>query len=408
MIFDAGSLNLVPSPVAFPGVNSYCVIKQIEIRTGESALRKKRVLLLSEGFGAGHTQAAHALSVSLRRLSPNIQTRVLELGSFLHPTIAPWIFSAYRKTVTSQPKLYGIVYRHQYKKSLNRLTQLALHRIFYAHTAEIINQLKPDAIVCTHPFPNVVVSRLKRAGLPVPLYTVITDYDAHGTWISPEVNKYLVSTPEVEQKLLVRGIPRQKIQVTGIPVHPKFWKRHDKEEIYKQFDLKPMPTVLVMGGGWGLVNNEELLHYMARWREHIQLIFCLGSNEKARQRMAENPLFQHPNVRLLGFTKEIDKLMEVSDLLITKPGGMTCTEGMAKGIPMLFYNPIPGQEEENCQYFIELGFAEQLTSTDTIDYWFNLLKDRRSAVASRRAMLLRSFSRYNPQRCSQAIIRMLQ
>ncbi|PYI53018.1 MGDG synthase family glycosyltransferase [Paenibacillus flagellatus] len=370
-------------------------------------MRKKRILLLSEGFGAGHTQAAHALSVGLRRLSPELQTRVLELGAFLHPTLAPLIFSAYRKTITSQPKLYGFVYRSQYKKSLNRLTRLALHRLFYGQTAEIIKQLKPDTIVCTHPFPSAVVSRLKRAGLSVPLCTVITDYDAHGTWINPEVNKYFVSTEEVKRKLLDRGVPESHIDVTGIPVHPNFWRHHNREELRLRFGLKPLPTVLVMGGGWGIVQHEELLEHMTRWRDRLQLIFCMGSNEKALTRLADDERFRHPNIRLMGFTREIDKLMDVSDLLITKPGGMTCTEGMAKGLPMLFYSPIPGQEEENCQYFTEQGFGEQIKSLETVDYWFErLVRQAPGTHRVQRGFALASTA-YNPQTCHQAIMRML-
>ncbi|MCR8632568.1 MGDG synthase family glycosyltransferase [Paenibacillus radicis (ex Xue et al. 2023)] len=372
-------------------------------------MRKKRVLLLSEGFGAGHTQAAHALSVGLRMLSPGIQTRVLELGSFLHPTLAPWIFTAYRKTVTTQPKLYGYMYRSQYKKSLNRFTQLALHRIFYAQTAEIINQLRPDTIVCTHPFPNAVISRLKRAGLNVPLCTVITDYDAHGTWLSSEVNKYLVSTSDVRDKLLGRGINSDAIEVTGIPVHPNFWGQHNRDELRAQYGLKAMPTVLVMGGGWGLMNNGEMLHYFTDWREKIQLIICLGSNDKALAALSEDKRFQHENIRLMGFTNEIDKWMDVSDLLITKPGGMTCTEGLAKGIPMLFYNPIPGQEEENLQYFTQHGFGEHIKSDATIDHWLKLLVDGYPEVLKRRALLSLSqhTNPYNPMDCSQAIMEIL-
>ncbi|MCR8645637.1 UDP-N-acetylglucosamine--LPS N-acetylglucosamine transferase [Paenibacillus sp. N1-5-1-14] len=336
-------------------------------------LRKKRILLLSEGFGAGHTQAAHALAVSLRQLYPEFQTRVLELGTFLHPTLAPFIFNAYRKTVSSQPKLYGKLYRFQYKKSLNPLTQLALHQLFYRQTSEVIKHLKPDIIVCTHPFPNVVVSRLKRSGLSIPLVTVVTDYDLHGTWVDSEVNKYLIPTNEVKTKLLRRGVPERKIEVTGIPVHPSFWQRHDRSSIRDHFKLKAMPTVLVMGGGWGLVGEHSFFDDMVKWREQIQFVFCLGSNEKALQKMSENPGFQHDNIRLMGFTKEIDKLMEISHLLITKPGGITCTEGLAKGIPMLFYKPIPGQEEDNLQYFTENGYGEQITSCTTINNRFQLL-----------------------------------
>ncbi|MEF3302848.1 MGDG synthase family glycosyltransferase [Paenibacillus sp. GYB003] len=369
-------------------------------------MRKKRILLLSEGFGAGHTQAAHALSVGLRKLSPDLQTRVLELGSFLHPTLARFAASAYRKTITSQPKLYGYVYRKQYKKSLNRLARMALHRLFYGQTLEVIKQLRPDTIVCTHPFPSAVVSRLKRAGLSVPLCTVITDYDAHGTWINPEVNKYLVSTEEVKRKLLQRGVPDSHIEVTGIPVHPNFWQHHNKEELRLRFGLQAMPTVLVMGGGWGLVQHDDMLQHMAQWRDRLQFIFCMGSNKKALERLKADPRFTHPNIRLLGFTREVDKLMDVSDLLITKPGGMTCTEGLAKGLPMLFYSPIPGQEEENCQYFTEMGLGEPIKSLATLDYWFEKLTAPSSGSTRPHGAALDPIA-YNPSTCHQAIMQML-
>jgi processive 1,2-diacylglycerol beta-glucosyltransferase len=368
---------------------------------------RKRILLLSEGFGAGHTQAAHALSVSLRQYSPEVQTRVMELGAFLHPTLAPMVFTVYRKTVVSQPRLYGMVYRSQYKKSLNKLAQLALHRLFYSHTAEIISQLKPSMIVCTHPFPSVVVSRLKRTGLQIPLCTVITDYDAHGTWISPGVDKYLVSTPNVKHKLMERGIPREHVEVTGIPVHPDFWTEYNRDELRKQLQLNDLPTVLVMGGGWGLFEADDVLSYIATWREHIQILLCLGNNERALAHFRAHPLFNHPNIRLFGFTREVNKLMEVSDLLITKPGGMTCTEGLAKGIPMLFYKPIPGQEEENLQYFTRHGYGEAIDSVETAHRWLTYLAGHLQELRRKRASLAPSFRHYSPAECSRVLIEIL-
>nr|WP_243735077.1 glycosyltransferase [Paenibacillus turpanensis] len=365
-------------------------------------------MLLSEGFGAGHTQAAHALAASLKALSPDIQTRVIELGMFLHPTIAPLIIEAYKKTVTSQPKLYGMVYRKQYNKRIGRFSQLALHRLFYTQTAAVLRQLRPDAVVCTHPFPNAVISRMKRSGMDIPLCTVITDYDAHGTWISHETNQYLVSTPEVKSKVMERGIAPYKIKVTGIPVHPQFWQPQDRDELRKELGLTPLPTVLVMGGGWGLVDQEEVLERMAQWRDRVQLVFCLGSNEKAKQRLAVHPLFQHRNIHLLGFTKEIYKWMEVSDLLVTKPGGMTCSEALTKGIPMLFYKPIPGQEEENCQYFVENGFGDVIRSLSTVDEWFEKLCMYLDDFRAKRPQTDRTIQGINPAESSLAIMAMLQ
>lgn len=369
---------------------------------------KKRVLLLSEGFGAGHTQAAYALSSSLRKLYPDVQTRVLELGSFLNPRMAPLILTAYRRTVISQPRLVGMVYRHQYEKSLNRLTTLALHRLFYTQTRDIIRQLRPDLIVCTHPIPSAVISRLKRLGAHIPLCTVITDYDAHGTWISPEVDRYLVSTPEVMHKLRSRNVPVAKIQVTGIPVHPNFWEHPGHDEIREQFQLQPLPTVLVMGGGWGLMNDEIIHSFLAQWKEQIQFVFCLGHNEKTLRRMNKDHRYNHPNIRVLGFTREIDKLMEISNLLVTKPGGMTCTEGLAKGIPMLFHKPLPGQEEENCQYFTNQGYGEPITSLDVVVKWMNKLLYEFPDIVRKRQEHVKNIAQYHPLQSAQSILDMLE
>jgi processive 1,2-diacylglycerol beta-glucosyltransferase len=378
------------------------------MKDGLFLMRKKRVLLLSEGFGTGHTQAAYALAVGLRQLSPRIQTRVIELGTFLNPVIGPMILSAYRKTVSKQPKLVGRMYRSGYHKSLNRMTQFALHRLFYNQVADVVRQLKPDSIVCTHPVPNAVVSRLKRLGLDVPLYTLITDYDAHASWTNPEVNTYLVSTPAVRNKLISRGVPPTSIEVTGIPVHPNFWHPHNRADILSQFELKDMPTVLIMGGGWGLLYGEELVEYMTTFADRVQLILCMGNNEKAREKLLSNTRFQHPNVHIIGYTKEISKLMDVSDLLVTKPGGMTCTEGMSKGIPMLFYEPIPGQEEENAEYFVTQGFGELMKSHETIDRWFRLIQEPYAAYQHRDTLMALRNAEYHPAKCSEAVLSLME
>lgn len=371
---------------------------------------KYRVLILSEGFGAGHTRAAYALSGSLRRLCPDVQTRVLELGSFLNPKVAPLFINAYKKTVVTQPRFVSMMYKQQYKKSLNRLTTLALHRLFYAHAREVIEQLRPDLVVCTHPIPSAVISRLKRLGLRVPLCTVVTDYDVHGTWISSGVDHYLVSTQEVKNKVLQRGVSPFRIDVTGIPVDPSFWEHPVKASILQEMGLKAMPTVLVMSGGWGLMNGDVLNPYLTRWRQDVQLVFCVGSNEKAMRKLKKDPRFQHENIHVIGYTKEIDKLMEASDLLITKPGGMTCTEGLAKALPMLFHNPLPGQEEENCEYFTSKGWGERLSSLEVVGKWMTRLTDEEqyAELASRRAESRRNIEKLRPMQSAKRIIEILE
>ncbi|GIP54021.1 MULTISPECIES: MGDG synthase family glycosyltransferase [Paenibacillus] len=369
----------------------------------------KRVLILSEGFGSGHTQAAHALAAGLQKVDPHIQAKVLELGSVLNPTLAPWILSAYRITVTTSPALVGLFYRKKYEKPVGRLTRLALHKLFYNHAAGVIGQMEPDLIICTHPIPGAIISRLKASGLDVPLYTLITDYDAHGSWISPEVDRYFVSTPEVRSLLIQRGVKPAAIQVSGIPVHPEFWIRQDKASVRRELGLKNIPTVLIMGGGWGIL-KDELIERLSQWKKNVQIVCCMGSNEKLVAKLRNHPGLQHSNIRVLAYTREISKWMDASDLLITKPGGMTCTEGLAKGIPMLFYECIPGQEDKNRDYFIKIGCGNELTSTEILDFWFAKISSDRTAYTGSYTELRRSpdTSFYRPDLCARNIADLLE
>ena len=372
-----------------------------------NAMSKKRVLLLSEGFGSGHTQAAHALSEGLKFINPDISTKVLELGSFLNPIMAPIIINAYRKTVSKQPKVVGMMYRSNYRKPTNRIAKNALHRLFYTQTTKVIEKLNPQIIVCTHPVPNMMIAKLKEHGLATPLLTVITDYDAHGSWVNDEINSYLVSSDVVKERLINKGVEENKIAVTGIPIRPKFWTPVDKEAIRAKFNLKAMPTVLIMGGGWGLLHEDSALTYMTAWRETTQLIYCVGTNSDMKEKLEADPLFKHPNIRIIGFTQHINELMDISDLLVTKPGGMTCTEGLSKALPMLFYEPIPGQEEENCEYFINLGFGEMLADHDTVDRWFKLIHDEEKLKNLRSSLLQKRNNNYDPYNCVKAVLQYL-
>nr|WP_245339138.1 glycosyltransferase [Paenibacillus shirakamiensis] len=362
---------------------------------------------MSEGFGSGHTQAAYAIAAGMKKISPRIQTKVLELGSFLNPMVAPLILSAYRKTVTTSPALVGLLYKKKYEKRMTRLTRLALHKIFYTQTAEVIRHLQPDLIICTHPIPSAVVAHLKSTGLSIPLYTVITDYDAHASWINAEADRYLVSTPQVRRLLLERGIESRAIQITGIPVHPNFWTIQNKEHVRLELGLKHMPTVLIMGGGWGMLFKKNILDRMTAWSNQIQLVFCVGTNTRLADKLHDHPAFRHPHIIVLGHTKEISKWMDASDLLITKPGGMTCTEGLAKGIPMLLCESIPGQEESNKNYFIASGFGQSLSSEEEIDLWFQRLIQTATHSETLQNSSASSHNTYEPDLCARNLVSML-
>lgn len=333
----------------------------------------KRVLLLSEAFGTGHTMAAEAIKEGAKLLKPDWEFRVIELGANLSPHLSQWIAQFYMKTLQYSPKLWGVVYRKGKYQPLRPAYEFLLHRLLYNQIKQVLEAYKPDFVVCTHPFPSAVISRLKRAGLELPLYTVITDFGMHGAWISSGVDQYFVPSMKVREQMMQLGVPGDKIQVTGIPTHPKFWIKKEKSAVRAKLGLADQPTLLCMGGGMGIGLSEALLSTIALFQNRLQILFVAGKNRALYQMLEERSEFRHPNFHLYGFVDFVDELMDAADLLITKPGGVTCSEAIAKGIPMILLDPIPGQEEDNLEYLLEQRLGVAAAPSEQAKLWLERL-----------------------------------
>lgn len=102
-----------------------------------------------------------------------------------------------------------------------------------------------------------------------------------------------------------------------------------------------------------------------------------GKNEKLKTQLSKVPTTGAHKVKVMGFTKEIDELMQVADLVISKPGGLTTSEVLARGAVMVIVNPIPGQESRNSDYLLENGAAIKANNIATLGYKVNaLLEDK--------------------------------
>lgn len=322
-------------------------------------MKEKRILILSEAFGAGHTKAAEAIREGIQQIDTEWKTDVVELGVWLRPRLSQMISGIYLKTLRYSPKLWGILYRRVQNRSVKPRVEFILHRMIYAQVIKLIRDYKPDVIIATHPFPSAVISRLKRMGLNVPLHTVLTDYGAHGSWVSSGVDHYYLPSIQAKEQLMKLGVAEERLHVTGIPTHPKFWEKHDKTLIRKKLGLDHRPTLLFMGGGMGIGLSEEMMDTFHQFREEIQILIITGRNQRIYSSLTENETYRHPNIHIFGFVENIDELMDASDLLITKPGGVTSAEALTKQIPMIVLNPIPGQEEDNSLFIIrnQLGVS---------------------------------------------------
>ncbi|UQD53124.1 galactosyldiacylglycerol synthase [Bacillus methanolicus] len=327
----------------------------------------KKVLILSEAIGSGHTKAAEALMQGISHLAPSIHTQILEVGQTLHPLTTKLLLNSYLKIIIRSPSLWRKMYDYKQNKPLSNWKKFIIYQLFHRQIEVLLDQEKPHLIICTHPFTSSSVSRLKRMGYPFILCSVITDFHVHGAWVHSEVDVYLVSSEDVYNQLINMGIPRSRIVVTGLPIRSNFWVKKNKQEMRKKLKLNNIPTVILMGGGLGLGGIQQLAHALLKWKEKIQVVICTGNNETLRSSLLRDTKFHHPHVYILGFVDLIDEWMDAADLLITKPGGLTCFEALSKGLPMYIYQPIPGHEEKNCDFLVNNHLAIKIDDTNNID-----------------------------------------
>jgi len=343
-------------------------------------LTRKRILILSEPFGMGHTMAANAIKEHINEHEPDYQVEILELTRYLKPTLSQWMCGAYLLAIQHSPHIWRYFYhKSRYQRVWPQLWTI-VHHLIYAEVASILRRYQPDCIICTHPFPSAIVSRLKQTEETTALLcTVVTDYGVHATWLSPQVDIYFLPSQAIKRQINSLGIEDAKLVVTGIPISAKFLRKHPKDGARRQLGLLPIPTLLCMGGGLGKGFSDELIQALSQCLEQVQVLFVVGKNRVLYDRLAETIKLKHANFHLYGFVDNIDMLMDASDLLITKPGGITCTEAVAKRLPMLLLPPLPGQEDDNYSYMIEQGYGVGLSDINSLPvYVYNLSQNSKS------------------------------
>ncbi|CEH32336.1 galactosyldiacylglycerol synthase [Aneurinibacillus migulanus] len=367
----------------------------------------KKILVLSEAIGAGHTKAAEGLMQGILYLAPSMHIKIVEVGKKLHPLTTMLLFQIYLKMIFVFPFLWRKMYRYKQNVPLSMRRKFIIYHLFHRRIKMLVELECPDLVVCTHPFICSSISRLKRMGYTWILCTVITDFHVHGNWVHPEVDVYLVSSKKVQEQLLQMGIPECRIIITGLPIRESFWIKHEKQDIRQKLQLKNIPTVLIIGGGLGLGGIREVAHSLLKWKEEVQVIICIGSNKILKKRLIRDKRFNHPNIRILDFVENIDEWMDASDLLITKPGGLTCFEALFKGIPLLLYRPIPGHEESNSDCLIEHCLAIKANNQREVNDWMKKLLFSPEGMKTLRQQVEQFRQTINPLASAEFIVKQL-
>ncbi len=321
-----------------------------------------KILLLSVSAGAGHTRAAQALEAYARTQFEGLDVLHIDVMDYVPVSFRKIYVDTYLKLVEYAPMLWGALYKRMASLSPEALTQRlrrGMERLNTRALGKVLKSFQPDAVICTHFLPaEILMHKIANAEWSRPVWLQITDFDLHGMWVMPHLSGYFASNPEVAFRLSENGIDQAHIHVTGIPIMPGFSRDFDKKACREALGLDPHKTVLLlMGGGAGLGGMDEIAAGMLQQDEDFQLIALAGSNEEALASLQTLAARYPGKLFPKGFTREVEQLMGCADLIVTKPGGLTSSECLAMGLPMIVHAPIPGQEEHNADYLMEHGAA---------------------------------------------------
>ncbi|MBI5554272.1 MAG: glycosyltransferase [Elusimicrobia bacterium] len=322
----------------------------------------KKILFLYIHPGTGHEAAARALQEAVRNVNPRVSTEAIDSLRYMYPILSKVVSKTYSGIIKRTPQLWDYLYDNSDILNATATLRNMLGKLKLKKIEKLLAFYDPDAVVCTQAAPCVLLSAYKeQTGWRKPLIGVVTDYRAHAYWYAPYTNLYIVPTGQTKQDLIQLGIPDRKIKALGLPIDPKFAITQDKISAKQRMKLNPwLPTILVMGGSQGLGPLDAVIKQLAEVRMPIQTIVICGTNRKLRRKMKRQAFHFGSSLRIMGYTKNIDKIMAACDLIITKPGGMTSSEALAKNLPLIIISPIPGQEEKNSQFLCKHHVAIRL------------------------------------------------
>ena len=336
---------------------------------------RKRILVLSASVGAGHLRAAQAVELALRQEAPDALVQNVDVLTLTNAAFRKLYGQAYLELVDQAPDVLGYMYevldRPRRPKSSRDRLRLLVQRLNLTKLADLILEKPWDAIVNTHFLPAEIIARLKRKQkLATPQVVVTTDFETHRMWVHSPVEHYTTATEEGAEYLKHLGVTAP-ITVTGIPIHPLFSQAKDRATCAKAhvpgFDSKT-PTVLQLAGGFGVGPIQKIFEEILSIERPIQLIAVAGKNAKVKTQLEAIKIPLRHKVKIVGFTTEIDELMTLADVVVSKPGGLTTSETLARRAAMAVVNPIPGQESRNSDYLLENGAAIKINNLATLGY----------------------------------------
>jgi processive 1,2-diacylglycerol beta-glucosyltransferase len=325
-----------------------------------------KVLLLSVPTGYGHHQTALSVQDCFSKM--NIQSHIVDICEYINPTFAKSVSKTYLISTKFVPKTYGKIYRLAETKGKDNYT-IAMD-IFGVLTAKkftnYIEEYNPDVIVCTHVFSAQIVTALRQKKLiDKPCIGIVTDFTTHPYWEDSDIDYYVTASDLLNNQMMKKGIGMDKILPYGIPIKEKFSHKISKQEARRRLGIEDKNTILVMTGSMGFGKVVDKIMQIDNLDQDMQLLCVCGFNKKLKAEIESRKW--RKKVCCFGFVDNIDLMMDASDCIVTKPGGLTISESLAKGIIPILIDPIPGQEDRNAEFLVNNGIAIKTSEFFPID-----------------------------------------
>jgi processive 1,2-diacylglycerol beta-glucosyltransferase len=297
---------------------------------------------------------------ALRAHDPTIETHTVDSYKYAASIFAKVVADGYIGMVKTVPQVYGYLYNRVERATHVPQARRFVSRYTAANLRKLVAERKPDLVVCTHAFPCGVMSEYKRQYDPsLPVVGIVTDFVVHPFWIYTNVDAYAVATGEMRDALVARGVCGDRIELSGIPIDARFDIANiSKDDMRARLNLpRDRKIVLVMGGGVGIGPLDKVMRALNAIDEPLCAVVIVGRNKALERKVIAAAEHTAYPVRVFGFVDNVFDYMHASDVLLSKPGGLTSSEALAARVPMVLVKPLPGQEERNTRYLVSRSAA---------------------------------------------------
>ncbi|HTZ11493.1 MAG TPA: glycosyltransferase [Candidatus Margulisiibacteriota bacterium] len=362
-----------------------------------------KIFILYVSAGSGHAKAAAAVYEHFKE-EPGVELELIDVLSLANPYFKEAYTGLYSFTVRYCAWFWGFCYWFTSLRPLSALLRKINCRIDLLNTRKFSHKLiaeNPDLIISTHFLPPEIASHLKKKGrITSRLVTIITDFGAHPYWVAEGVDLYIVPSQLAREQLLGEGVPDKRISLSGIPVAEKFLREPDKIYLRSKLGLKQDAfIVLIVSGSFGIGPIERIVGSLHR---DVELLVVCASNKKLYARLTRR---NYSRVKVFAFVDNMEELMGASDIIVTKPGGLTIAELLSLGLPPLFITAIPGQESQNIKFLssIAIGLDARKLKTARLRGEVLRLKNDPGELMRQRVNIVNFRKRFSPEALADVI-----